>query len=41
MKIYLYTQEELREMLEDSGFKDIQVLDEGDQSGIFTARKKN
>ncbi len=40
MKIYLYTKEEIRGMLEDSGFEEIQVLDEGDQSGIFVAKKK-
>lgn len=40
MGINLYTQEELRDMLEDSGFQKIHLLDKGDQSGIFVAAKK-
>ena len=40
MGINLYRQEELEEMLKDSGFSNIKLRDEGDQSGIFIARKK-
>jgi SAM-dependent methyltransferase len=40
MQINLYTREELEDMLEKSGFRDIKFLEEGDQSGIFVARKK-
>ena len=40
MRIYLYTEEAIRKMLESSGFSDIELLDEGDQSGIFVAGKK-
>jgi SAM-dependent methyltransferase len=40
MEIDLYREEELEEMLEESGFQEMEVLDEGDQSGIFVVKKK-
>lgn len=43
MEIELYTKEEILEMLEDTGFnqESIEFKDEGDQRGIFVAKKKN
>lgn len=40
MEIYLYTRDEIREMLQDSGFSSIEFMDEGDQSGIFVGKKE-
>lgn len=39
MDINLYTREDVEEILEKSGFTDVEILDEGDQSGIVVARK--
>ena len=42
MEIELYTKEELLELLVDAGFsgEDIEFREEGDQSGVFVAKKK-
>ena len=41
MEIELYTKEDILNMLTDVGFKqeNIEFREEGDQSGIFVARK--
>ena len=39
MDINLYTREEMEELLGESGFSDVETLEEGDQSGIVVARK--
>lgn len=40
MQINLYRQEELEELLDKAGFENVKLKDEGDQSGIFIAKKK-
>lgn len=40
MEINLHREGELEELLNKAGFEDIRLRDEGDQSGIFIAKKK-